>query len=183
MRTFLFVILAGLALPAAAAPVQPAPAQTKIDPATLKAADRMLTAMGYDRMMQRTSDAMVAQMGPMFRKVIEDKTGEAPDDALINRLTAIESDFLRGTIVNSPELRRAIATLYASKFSAAELYHLAGLYQDPVMHKWSEVSPDMTAQLVPLIHSVAETHSDELQQKIVTAITDYYAARKGASKS
>ena len=35
MRTFLFVILAGLALPAAAAPVQPAPAQTKIDPATL----------------------------------------------------------------------------------------------------------------------------------------------------
>ena len=179
----IFAALAILPSPAVAAPNPQASQQVKIDPATLEAADRMLTAMGYERMMQRSCDAMVAQMGPMFKRAIEEKTGEPVDDALINKLTAIESEFLRVQIGNSPDIRRAIATLYASKFSAAELNHLADLYQDPVMHKWTEVSPDMTAQLLPLIQGVAEAHRDELEQKIIAAIADYYAAKKDAPES
>ncbi|HYX47529.1 MAG TPA: hypothetical protein VE820_12005, partial [Sphingomicrobium sp.] len=58
-----------------AAPKPPAQSQVKVDPAALQAADRALTAMGYDRMMKQTRDSMVAQMGPMFRKELEDKTG------------------------------------------------------------------------------------------------------------
>jgi hypothetical protein len=163
-----------MAEPAAA----PSAQSQKVDPAALAAADRMLTAMGYDRMMQRTCDAMVGQMGPMFRKAIEEKTGERVDDALIKKLTDIESDFLRQILRDSPDLRRAIALIYAKEFTAAELDHLVKLYGDPVMRKWTEIAPDMTAQMFPLIHGIAESHRGEIEEKIKTVVADYYAAKK-----
>ena len=182
MRRRLFIcafLIGGLHVPAVAAPAQPPAGQVKVDPAALQAADRMLTAMGYERMMKQTCDAMIAPMGAMFRKAIEAKTGEAADDALIKQLTDIESEFLRGTLTNSPALRRAVATLYASEFSAAELNHLAELYADPVMHEWTEVAPDMTAKMLPLIHGVTDAHRSELEQKLAAAISSYYTAKQG----
>lgn len=182
-HVLIFAILAsGLQLPGVAA-AAPAPAHGAIDPATLKAADHMLAAMGYDRMMQRTCDAMVAQIGPMFQKAIEDKTGKPADAALIKQLTGIETDFLQRTIVNSPDVRRAIATLYASKFTAAELNHLADLYSDPVMHKWTEVAPDMTAKMLPLIQAVVDSHREELEGKIKAAVSSYYDGESAAPQS
>lgn len=181
-----FVLLAGaLQLPGHAAPMN-APAvaqQANVDPAALTAADHMLTVMGYDRMMRQTCDAMIAPLGGMFKKAIEAKTGQPADDALIKQLTDIESDYLRATVVNSPELRRAIGMLYASEFSAAELNHLADLYRDPVMHKWTEVAPEMTARMLPLVHGVADAHRSELEEKLTTAITNYYAAKQPPTKS
>lgn len=179
----IFALLAAAAAPAAAASADPPPAQVKIEPGTLAAANRMLAAMGYNQMMQRSCDAMVAQMGPMFRKAIEEKTSEPVDQALIDKLTGIEAQFLHATITDSPDLRRAIAMLYASRFTAAELNHLADLYRDPVMRKWTEVSPDMTAQMFPLIHDVVDAHKDELEQKIMSAVTDYYDEKKDVPKS
>lgn len=174
-----FILLGTLAsclsVPALAAPVQaPAPVHGRLDPVALKAADQMLTAMGYNRMMQRTADALVAQMGPMFQKAIEEKTGEAVDDALIKRLTSIEADFMQRTIVDSADVRRAIATLYASEFTAAELNHLAALFNDPVMRKWSEVAPEMTAKMFPLVQGVVQSQQNELETQIKAAVTDYY---------
>lgn len=160
--------------PVAAAPGRPAPATSAIDPQALAAANQMLTAMGYDRMMQQTCDALVAQMAPAFRKAIEDKTGQPADDALVKRLTGIEFDFMEKTIVKSPDVRRAIATLYASKFTAAELNHLADLYNDPVMRKWTQVAPDMTAKMFPLIQGVVDSHREELETSIKAAVSDYY---------
>lgn len=171
---FAAIVACCFSIPALAAPVQPAPPVSAIDPQALAAANQMLTAMGYDRMMQQTCDALVAQMAPAFRKAIEDKTGQPADDALINRLTGIEFDFMEKTIVRSPDVRRAIATLYASKFTAAELNHLANLYNDPVMRKWTEVAPDMTAKMFPLIESVVDSHRDELEASIKAAVADYY---------
>jgi hypothetical protein len=177
-RLLIAAALAGsFSAAAGAEPTQTVRSQAKIDPAALEAADRMLTAMDYDRMMERTCDAMVAQMGPMFKKSLEAKTGESVDDALVKRLIEIESEFLRGALLDSPNVRKAIATLYANAFSAAELNHLAELYRDPVMRKWTEVAPDMTAQTLPLIQGIVESHRDELEQKLVTAVTDYYATK------
>lgn len=178
MRPFLFafaILAAGVPRPASSVP---APVTTvRVDPAALAAADRMLTAMGYDRMMQRTCDAMAAQMGPMLKKGIESKTGETVDDALITRLTKIETDFLRETLVNAPQIRKAYATLYASKFSVAELDHMAELYRDPVMRKWSEVAPELAAETMPLIQGVVESHRTDLEQKLASAVVDYYSSK------
>jgi hypothetical protein len=183
--SMIFVAVATfVAPPVLATPSAPPVAQSqKVDPATLAAAERVLTAMGYDRMMQRTCDAMVGQMGPMFRTAIEDKTGEHVDDALIKKLTDIESDFLHKILQESPDLRRAIALMYAKEFTAAELNHLVELYGDPVMRKWTETAPDMTAEMFPLIHGITETHRGEIEEKIKTAVVDYYAAKKQKPES
>ncbi|HYX46982.1 MAG TPA: DUF2059 domain-containing protein, partial [Sphingomicrobium sp.] len=94
-----------------------------------------------------------------------------------------ESVVIGKVLDNSPDLRRAIATLYASKFTAAELNHLADLYHDPVMHKWTEVAPDMSAKMLPLIEGIAEAHRSELEDRIKNAVIDYYAAKKRPSDS
>ena len=89
MRIWMIIGAAALAAqPLLASPAPPPASRSqKVDPAALAAADRVLTAMGYERMMQRACDAMVAQVGPMLKKGIEAKTGEQIDDELIERLT------------------------------------------------------------------------------------------------
>ncbi len=173
-----FIVLAifacSLPVPVIAASPQPAAARSAIDPMRLKAADRMLTIMNYDRMMHQTADAMIAQIGPMFRKAIEQKTGEKADDALVQQLTGIEADFMQKTIVDSADVRRAIATLYASEFTVPELNRLADLLNDPVMRKWTEVAPDMAGKMFPLVEAVVESHREELETRIKSAVTDYY---------
>ena len=173
-----FVVLAivacSLPLPAIAAPTPVVPVRTALDPLRLKAADRMLTAMNYDRMMHQTADAMIAQMGPLFRRAIEQKTGEKADDALVQQLTGIEADFMQKTIVGSADVRRAVATLYASEFTVPELNRLTDLLDDPVMRKWTEVAPDMAGKMFPLVQAVVESHREELETRIKAAVTDYY---------
>jgi hypothetical protein len=183
-RLLVFAVVIGLSASASlAAPNSTAPTHVKVDPAALQAADRLLTAMGYERMMKQSCDAMVAQMGPMFKKVLEDKTGEPADDALVSQLTGIESDVIDKILDNSPDIRKAIETLYASEFTAAELNHLADFFQDPVMRKWTQVAPDMSAKMLPLVEGVADSHRSELEDRIKNAVIDYYAAKKHASDS
>jgi hypothetical protein len=180
MRHLIF--FAGLAVlaaqPVAAAPPAPAaPATARIDPAALAAADRLLTAMDYDGMMKHACDAMVAKMAPMLKSSLEQKTGQKVDDALIDRITGVEAQFLRQMLVNSPDVRRASVVIYATHFSAAELDHLALLYKDPVMRKWSQVGPDAAAEMLPLIQGLAESHRQELEEKVKAAVLEYYSQK------
>jgi hypothetical protein len=80
-------------------------------------------------------------------------------------------------LVNSPDIRRASAVIYATHFSAAELDHLALLYRDPVMRKWSRVGPDAAAELLPLIQGLAESHRQELEEKVKAAVLEYYSQK------
>ena len=169
-----FMMLAGTALPALAAPA-PGPSQSRIDPAALAAAQRLLGAMDYDRMMQRTVDAMVGNMAPVLKKSLETRTGKPVDDELVRRLTVIQGEFMRSTLINSADMRRAVATIYASKFTAAELDHLASLYKDPVMRKWTDVGPAVAAEMMPLVQGVMESRRGELEQRIKAAVLNYYS--------
>jgi hypothetical protein len=171
-----------LTAPLTAAPAAPS-ATSHVDPAALKAADRLLTAMNYDRMMERTCTAMVAQMGPMMKASIERETGEKVDDALIKRITDVQSDFMHEALVNSPQLRRAVATIYARHFTPAELDRLSELYKDPVMRKWTEVTPDASAEMLPLITGVMESRRSALEERIKAVVTDYLAQKGQAPTS
>ncbi|MEO7634204.1 MAG: DUF2059 domain-containing protein [Sphingomicrobium sp.] len=175
------LIASGAAMSASAAPASAA-AQIRLDPAAMAAAERLLTAMDYDRMMRRTVDSMLDGMAPVFKQSLEARTGQKVDDELIRRLIAIQGEFMRGALVNSPSMRRAVATIYASKFTAAELNHLARLYDDPVMRKWSEVGPAASAQLIPLVQGVLEGQRGELERRIKAAVLNYYA-EQGRSPS
>jgi hypothetical protein len=178
IRLFFCAILAGgLSVEASAAPAQSPPPQEKVSRAALEAADRLLTAMDYDAMMKHACDAMVAKMAPVLKSSMERETGQPIDDALIAKLTAIESEFLQQRLVNSADIRRASALIYANHFTAGELDHLAKLYKDPVMRKWSQVGPDAAAEIMPLVHQLLETHQSELEAKIKAAVTEYYAGK------
>lgn len=176
---FLLCAILASAMPIAvsAAPPQRAPAQEKVSPAALAAADRLLTAMDYDAMMKHAVDAMIAKMAPVLKASMEKDTGQPVDDALIAKLTTVESEFLQQRLVNSADIRRASALIYANHFTAAELDHLTQLYKDPVMRKWSQVGPDAAAEIMPLVHQVLELHQSELEAKIKAAVTEYYAAK------
>jgi hypothetical protein len=178
VRLFFCALLAGgLSVAALAAPAEAPPRQEKVSPTALAAADRLLTAMDYDATMKHACDAMIEKMAPVMKASMERDTGQPIDDALIAKLTAIQTDFLHQLLVNSPSMRRASALIYANHFTADELDHLAKLYQDPVMRKWSQVGPDAAAEIMPLVHQVLETHQGELEAKIKAAVTDYYAAK------
>ncbi len=174
---------AGTGLPALAAPLpSPATSQPRLDPKALVAAERLLGAMDYDRMMERTLSATLANMAPMLKQSLETRTGQAVDDELVRRLTAIQAEFLRGSMINSPSMRRAVATIYASKLTAAELDHLARLYRDPVMRKWTEVGPVVAAEMMPLVQRVMESQRGELERRVKAAVVNYYAEQgKGPS--
>jgi len=164
--------------PTVAPPATSAPASSpKIDPAALAAADRLLTAMDYDGMMKRACDAMVEKMAPMLKSSLEQKTGQHVDDALIDRITGVEGQFLRQVLLNRPDIRRASAVIYATHFTPAELDHLAQLYKDPVMRKWSIVGPEAAAELMPLIQGLAESHRAELEEKVKAAVLEYYSQK------
>lgn len=175
MNRFAFAILALLLAPPRGQAAPAPTAHVRIDPQALAAADRLLTAMGYERMMQRTVDEMVVNMAPVLKKSLETRTARKVDDELVRRLMAIQADFLRTTLINSADMRRAVATIYASRFTTAELDHLSALYKDPIMRKWADVAPSAAAQMMPLVQSVMESRRDELEQRVKAAVVNYYA--------
>nr|ART35686.1 B377 [uncultured bacterium] len=133
--------------------------------------------MDFERMMLRTTDAMIAQMGPSLKKSIEAETGETVDDELIVRLTSVQAKFLRTHIVDDPKVRRAIGILYARHFTAAELDRLAILYRDPVMRKWTEMAPEMMGDWMPLIFGMMNAHGNDPKAELKQTAEDYFAEK------
>lgn len=151
------------------------------DPAAVEAANRLLTAMDYDRMMERMTDSMAGQMAPSLKKAIEEEVGGSVDDELIRRLTDVQTAYLRKVLVNDPNLRRALAIIYARHFSTTELDRLTTLYAEPVMKKWAEVMPDLMGDMMPLILDVTNGHRDELRKETIEVVEDYYEQKSGGS--
>lgn len=182
-------ILVGLALlfsSAASAQTSAAPAASTNpanapDSATVAAAHRLLTAMDYERMMERMTDSMGSQMAPSLQKAIEEEIGAPVDDELIRRLTDVQTAYLRKVLVNDSNLRTAMAIIYARHFSAAELDRLTALYADPVMKKWTEVTPDLMGDMMPLMIDLTNAHREELQSEVREVVNDYYAENNGGS--
>jgi hypothetical protein len=173
------VALALVSVPSSAFGAAPTIAAEKApDAAAIAAAERLLTAMDYDRLMERTADAMVGQIGPALKKSLEQEIGGPVDDELIKRLTTLQSEFLHATLVNEPNLRRAMAIIYARHFEAAELDRLAELYKDPVMSKWTEVAPALMSDVLPLMLDITGSHRADLIAKAKKITEDYYAEKE-----
>ena len=159
-----------MAVPAWAAEPAAAPAPS---PATVAAADRLLVAMDYENMMSQMTESMIAQMGPATKKAIEAEIGKTLDDELVRRITEVQARFLRSSLTKDPNMRRAIALLYARHFTAPELDRLADLYQEPVMKKWTQVAPALMADMMPLITDMNLARRGDLVEEIKTVVEDY----------
>lgn len=175
--------LAALAGPALAVPPLPPARQSAVDAARLAAAERLLDAMDYDRMMSRMADAMVAQLGPTTKAAIEAELGDAVDDELIRRLGEVQEKYLRAQLSDDPKVRQAIALLYARHFTAADLDHLSVLQRDPVMQKWNDVAPALMGDMVPLLVGIVGKDRDAMQAELKQVVADYYAERQPEGES
>ncbi len=161
---------------AAAAPSPPAPPIASVpnaNPASLAAAHRLLDAMGYEDLMRRTTQSMVAPMKADIKRRLEEKLERPVDDSLIVELSAVADRFMKARLVDEPKLRSATALLYARHYSAADLDHMAVLYRDPVMQRFNRQLPALMAEFMPLITGMLDQHRGTLELEMTTVIRDY----------
>lgn len=147
------------------------------DPSALAAAERLLTAMGYEDLMRRTADAIAAQSGPSMKKAIEQETGQEVDDELVSRLQKLQRSHMESLLLQDKNLRRATALIYARHFTAAELDRIAALQADPVMRKWSDVAPALMGDMMPLVMDLMIARRPELIEQAKKVVTDYYTEK------
>ena len=161
-----------LAAPAMAAPSAP-------DPARMAAADKLLDAMHYDSLIERTTSAYIADAEKTFPAQLEQKIGQPLPAELKDKLFAVIASTIRKSIdENRTELRRGTAMIYASRFTAAEIEHLIRLQGDPVMIKMQQELPQIMTESVALGHAAIQRELPGLASSIEQVVKDYYAEQK-----
>jgi hypothetical protein len=174
---------AALAAPATSSPPpRQAPAIVSVvrlapDAAQLAAAERLLQALHYDKIVDRTTDALVADAQKSFPDQLEQRLGKAVPKELKDKLFAAIASSMRGAMSNNRvEMRRGAALIYASRFTAAELDHLAELQKDPVLVKMQAELPGIAAESTALGRAAVERELPRMTANIEQAVKDYYAS-------
>jgi hypothetical protein len=161
-----------VATPAIAAPSGP-------DPARMAAADRLLDAMHYDSLIERTTSAYIAEAEKTFPAQLEQKIGQPLPAELKDKLFAVIASTIRkGIEDNRAALRRGTAMIYASRFTAAEIEHLIKLQGDPEMIKMQQEMPQIMTESIALGHAAMEREMPGLASSIEQVVKDYYAEQK-----
>lgn len=158
-----FALLQAVASPPAPAP----PAMAAPDAAAMKAAERMLDALEYDKMMQQMADAMVADQRKQVLDKIEAEAGEPLPDGLKNDIgNAMEGSMRRMFRDSSGNLRRGSALIYARHFTAGEIERMIELNSDPVMRKSQSVMPQVIKDLMALTEAMVAAELPRLKREI-----------------
>lgn len=178
MRRFIPLLFALLvAVPnAASAVAQTGVAQPKssIDAGTLAAANRLLDAMNYEDLMDRTMTAMIAESERSLPAKLEAAVQQPLPDDLKAKLTTFISDYLRhASIANRAEMRKGTALIYARHFTAAEIDHMVELMRDPVMVKMQARMPQIITEAVALGQANMEREMPAMIEKLKSLVEDY----------
>lgn len=166
------------AIPAAAHAQNPvAPA----DPKALAAAEHLLDAMNYDRLVDQTMNAMIADA----QKTLPARLEEGSKFPLPSELKAKVSEaivmWVRNSITaNRADMRRATVLLYARYFTAPELDHMAELQRDPVFVKMREKMPEIMTETVRLSQAAIFRDMPKLKERLQSIIGEW--ARSNGEK-
>jgi hypothetical protein len=173
-------IVAGICMTAPVLAAQAAaPAQSAPDPARLAAADRLLDAMHYDSLIDRTTSAYIAEAEKTFPGQLEQKLGKPLPADLKDQLFAVIASSIRHAMTdNRAQLRRGTAMIYASRFTPAEIDHLIVLQGDPVMIKMQQELPQIMTESVALGEAAMQREMPKLATSIEQVVKDYYASEK-----
>jgi hypothetical protein len=168
------------AVPVAAAPPSaPPPAANPADPAALAAAERLMDAMNYDKLMDQMMDAMIAQAKQSMPAQLEEMATQS--DAKLppefkEKLIALVMDSLgRMTKENKVALRRETALIYARHFTVAEIDRLTELQKDPVMLKMQTEMPAIMAESVAMSQTVMAEEMPRMMEELKKMVADYVA--------
>ena len=165
-----------------AVPVQASSEKSPPDPVTIVAAERLLEAINYDALIDRTTEKMIAEFEkslPNQINQIAEALGEDPPPPELSALVRSRmSDVYRTTVREGrSELRRGAALIYASRFTVAELEHIAELQKDPVLIKMQAEAPGMTAESSALGRAVMSRKMPELIKDIQSIVEEYYRSK------
>ena len=177
----LMLCAAALAAPPSAPAMQPLTvvSVTRLapDPAALAAADRLLDAMHYDSLIDRTIEALVAEAQKTFPQQMEQRLGQPLPKELKDQLFAVIAASMRNSMsANRAEMRRGTALIYASRFSIAEIEHLIELQKDPVMAKMQAEMPGIATESTALGRAAVSREMPHMAERIQQVVKDYYAA-------
>ncbi len=174
-------------VPAAAAPSVPAPATVpanRADSASIAAANRLLDAMHYDRLLDRTIDAVVVEMNRTIDTKLNAELSEPLPPEILGRIKAITETHMRATFRDHRmELRRGTATIYANHFSIGELQRLAELQSDPAMVKMQEELPQIAADTMALSQALVAGQREQVTEEVKAVVEDYFRNRSGKPSS
>lgn len=176
------------ATPAVGAPPSaPAPVAAAADPAAVAAAERLMDAMNYDKLMDRAIDAMVEQMKQslpeQLDKIAEQSQTELPAD-FKEKLIALTMDSLgRVTKGNRVALRHETALIYARHFSVAEIDRMTEIQKDPVMRKMQAELPQIMAESVAMSQNLMAGEMPHMLEGIKKMVADYVAQKDKANPS
>jgi hypothetical protein len=173
------------AQPAATAPAPPA--ATAVDPAALAAAERLMDAMNYDKLMDQMMDAMVAQAKksiPAQMDKMAQQTGKSLPADFREKLTNLVMDSLfRITKENKGILRREMAKVYARHFTVAEIDRMAEIQKDPVMVKMLAKMPEIAAESVAISQTMMADEMPRMLEDVKKMVADYLAQQPDADAS
>jgi hypothetical protein len=179
-RLFLALSLL-LAAPAMAAepPAAETPAARTPDPAAVAAAERLLDAMQYASLVNRTVDAMVADQTKATFARIEQRIGKPLDPALKTRMgDAMEASIRHMFAESLPALRKGTALIYARYFTAEELDRYIVLQRDPAMVKMLSVTPQILAETSQLSQAMVEREMPRLTAELAAILQDHLKTSK-----
>jgi hypothetical protein len=176
-------VLGVLGTPLAAAPavVPPPPVATpaKPDPARIAAADRLLAAMHYDSLLQRSLDQLIADGRKSMPGQLTEMVNDSLPPELIGKVQDITEAHIRKTFAeHGAEMKHGAALIYASHFTVAELDHLVQLQSDPVMVKMQSELPKIAAESVALSRAAFIKDMPALIADLKTLVETYKATGK-----
>ena len=140
------IVIGVCALLLAAVPAEAAP-----DAQRIAAAERLLKAQDYDATLDRTITAMIGEMKRTFAQRFNDKLAEPASPEFIATMEEIVERHLRMNFAkNRAQMKRAMALIYADRFTASELDRLTAIQADPVMRKMQSEAPAIAAETMGL---------------------------------
>ena len=171
MKSVLFALALsspGVSLAAPPTPIAATSAEAAaIDPAALSAANRLLDAMDYDRLVDRMNEAMIGEAKRSIPARIEVMTGQSLSPELRDKLIAtMVQSLLRVSNDNRAALRRGTALIYARHFTAPEIDRMAELQKDPVMVKMQTKLPLILAESMALSSAAMEQEMPKLIEQL-----------------
>ena len=168
-----------LATPAPAAPL-PSTAEAVADPARMAAAARLMAAMHYDVLIDRTMDSVIKQIqNDIPAQINADLDEQLPPDVVSKLQRLVDVHIRKAINDHRAELKRATQLIYCKHFTAAELDRLAQIEADPVMIRMQAEMPEIATESMKLGQAVVADEIPKVKEEAKAVILAYLSQKQG----
>lgn len=152
----------------------------RADAKGIAAANRLMDATDYDRLMADTVETMITGQRAAVAQGLREKMGDDIDEELVVKLGQFIEREIRALFRdNDRPMRDAYATLYASYFTADELDRLAVMQADPLMRKSVRIMPSMLNEVMTLMRGITDKREPEMRDRMLKMIQEHIEGRDG----